>query len=181
MTPFRNEKNSNWEGAYRVPAMVRWPGKIKADSVSNEIVAHLDWLPTILAVAGDTQVTDKLLKGYTVGNMTYKVHLDGYNLVPYLTGQVAKSPRNSFMYINDDQQLTGLRYDNFKFVFMEQRVQGTCPSGPSRSSRCGFRRSSISAPIRTSARTSRPTPTTTGSWITPSRSFPPRTSSASSS
>jgi arylsulfatase A-like enzyme len=125
MTPFRNEKNSNWEGAYRVPAMVRWPGKIKADSVSNDIIAHLDWLPTILAVAGDTQVTDKLLKGYTVGNMTYKVHLDGYNLVPYLTGQAAKSPRDSFMYINDDQQLTGLRYDNFKFVFMEQRAQGT--------------------------------------------------------
>jgi arylsulfatase A-like enzyme len=125
MTPFRSEKNSNWEGAYRVPAMVRWPGKIKPGSESNEIVAHLDWLPTILAVAGDTQVTDKLLKGYTVGNMTYKVHLDGYNLVPYLTGQAAKSPRNSFLYINDDQQLTGLRYDNFKFVFMEQRAQGT--------------------------------------------------------
>ena len=125
MTPFRNEKNSNWEGAYRVPAMVRWPGKIKPDRVSNEIVAHLDWLPTLLAVAGDTQVTDKLLKGYKVGDMTYKVHLDGYNLVPYLTGQVAKSPRESFFYINDDQQLVGLRYDNWKFVFMEQRAQGT--------------------------------------------------------
>jgi arylsulfatase A-like enzyme len=125
MTPFRSEKNSNWEGAYRVPAMVRWPGKIKPGSESNEVIAHLDWLPTILAVAGDTQVTDKLLKGYAVGNMTYKVHLDGYNLVPYLTGQVAKSPRNSFLYINDDQQVTGLRYDNFKFVFMEQRAQGT--------------------------------------------------------
>jgi arylsulfatase A-like enzyme len=125
MTPFRNEKNSNWEGAYRVPAMVRWPGKIKPDQVSNEIVAHLDWLPTLLAVAGDAQVTDKLLKGYKVGDMTYKVHLDGFNLVPYLTGQVAKSPRESFFYINDDQQLVGLRYDNWKFVFMEQRAQGT--------------------------------------------------------
>jgi len=125
MTPFRNEKNSNWEGAYRVPAMVRWPGKIKPDQVSNEIVAHLDWLPTLLAVAGDTQVTDKLLKGYKVGDMTYKVHLDGYDLVPYLTGKVAKSPRESFFYINDDQQLVGLRYDNWKFVFMEQRAQGT--------------------------------------------------------
>jgi arylsulfatase len=125
MTPFRNEKNSNWEGAYRVPAMVRWPGKIKPGQVSNEIVAHLDWLPTLLAVAGDTQVTDKLLKGYKVGAMNYKVHLDGYNLVPYLTGNVAKSPRESFFYINDDQQMTGLRYDNFKFVFMEQRVEGT--------------------------------------------------------
>jgi arylsulfatase A-like enzyme len=125
MTPFRNEKNSNWEGAYRVPAMVRWPGKIKPGQVSNEMVAHHDWLPTLLGIAGDPQVTDKLLKGYKVGDMNYKVHLDGYNLVPYLTGQAKKSPRNSFLYINDDQQMTGLRYDNFKFVFMEQRVEGT--------------------------------------------------------
>lgn len=125
MTPFRNEKNSNWEGAYRVPAMVKWPGKIKPGQVSNEIVAHHDWLPTLLAMAGDTQVTDKLLKGYQVGDMNYKVHLDGFNLVPYLTGKVEKSPRESFLYVNDDQQLTGLRYDNWKFVFMEQRVQGT--------------------------------------------------------
>lgn len=125
MTPFRSEKNSNWEGAYRVPAMVRWPGKIQPGQVSNEMVAHHDWLPTILAMAGDTQVTDKLLKGHSVGGMNYKVHLDGYNLVPMLTGEVKKSPRNSFLYVSDDQQLTGLRYDNFKFVFMEQRAQGT--------------------------------------------------------
>jgi arylsulfatase A-like enzyme len=125
MTPFRNEKNSNWEGAYRVPAMVRWPGRIKPGQVSNEMVAHHDWLPTILAMAGETQVTDKLLKGYKVGDMNYKVHLDGYNLVPYLTGNAGKSPRISFLYINDDQQMTGLRFDNFKFVFMEQRVEGT--------------------------------------------------------
>lgn len=125
MTPFRSEKNSNWEGAYRVPAMVRWPSHIKPGSVSNEIVAHLDWLPTLLAVAGDTQVKEELLKGDKVGDMTYKVHLDGDNLVPYLTGQVEKSPRASFIYINDDQQLTALRYDNWKLVFMEQRAQGT--------------------------------------------------------
>jgi arylsulfatase len=125
MTPFRNEKNSNWEGAYRVPAMVRWPGKIKPGQVSNEMVSHLDWLPTLLAMAGDTEVTEKLLKGYKVGEMTYKVHLDGYNIVPYLTGKAEKSERNSFIYINDDQQMTGLRYDNWKFVFMEQRVEGT--------------------------------------------------------
>ena len=124
-TPFRNEKNSNWEGAYRVPAMVRWPGKIKPGSVSNEIVSHQDWLPTLLAMAGDTQVTEKLLKGHKVGDMTYKVHLDGFDLVPYLTGKAEKSPRESFIYIDDDQQVTGLRYDNWKFVFMEQRVQGT--------------------------------------------------------
>jgi arylsulfatase len=125
MTPFRNEKNSNWEGAYRVPAMVRWPGRIKPGQISNEIVAALDWLPTLLAAAGDTQVTDKLLKGYKVGAMTYKVHLDGYNLVPYLTGQAEKSPRDSFIYIDDDQQVTGLRYDNWKLVFLEQRAPGT--------------------------------------------------------
>src|SRR5262252_591544 len=86
---------------------------------------HLDWLPTFLAIAGDTQITEELLKGYKVGDMTYKVHLDGYNLVPYLTGQVQKGPRESFLYINDDQQLTGLRYDNWKLVFMEQRTPGT--------------------------------------------------------
>jgi arylsulfatase A-like enzyme len=125
MTPFRSEKNTSWEGAYRVPAMFRWPGKIKPGQVSNEIVAQLDMLPTILAVAGDTQVKDKLLAGYKVGEMTYKVHLDGDNLVPYLTGQVAKSPRESFFYINDDQQLTALRYDNWKILFLEQRAPGT--------------------------------------------------------
>jgi arylsulfatase len=125
MTPFRNEKNSNWEGAYRVPCMVRWPGKIKPGQISNEIVAHHDWLPTLLAIAGDAEVKDKLLKGYQVGDMTYKVHLDGYNLESYLTGQTEKSPRDSFLYVNDDQQLTALRYDNWKIVFMEQRVQGT--------------------------------------------------------
>jgi arylsulfatase A-like enzyme len=125
MTPFRNEKNSNWEGAYRVPCMVRWPGKIKPGTISNQMVAHHDWLPTLAAIAGDTEVTEKLLKGYKVGDMNYKVHLDGFNLVPYLTGQAEKSPRESFLYCNDDQQLVGLRYDNWKLVFMEQRVQGT--------------------------------------------------------
>ncbi len=125
MTPFRSEKNTNWEGAYRVPAMLRWPGKIKPGTVSNEMVAHLDMLPTILAAAGDTDVKDKLANGYKIGDMTYKVHLDGDNLLPYLTGQVAKSPRDSFLYINDDQQLTALRYDNWKIVFLEQRARGT--------------------------------------------------------
>jgi len=125
MTPFRNEKNSNWEGAYRVPCMVRWPGKIKPGSVSNQIVGHHDWLPTFLAIAGDDDVTQKLLQGYHLGDATYKVHLDGYNLIPHLTGQTEKSPRDSFLYCNDDQQLTGLRYDNWKLVFMEQRAPGT--------------------------------------------------------
>src|SRR5207344_1796205 len=86
MTPFRNEKNSNWEGAYRVPAMVRWPGKIKAGSVSNEIVSHMDWLPTFLAMAGEPDIKEKLKEGYIAGDKTFKIHLDGYNLLPYLTG-----------------------------------------------------------------------------------------------
>jgi arylsulfatase A-like enzyme len=125
MTPFRNEKNSNWEGAYRVPCMVRWPGKIKPGSISNQIVGHHDWLPTFVAMAGDVDVKEKLKNGHTIGDMTYKVHLDGDSLVPYLTGQADKSPRESFIYCNDDQQVTGLRFDNWKLVFLEQRARGT--------------------------------------------------------
>lgn len=125
MTPFRNEKNSNWEGAYRVPCMVKWPGKIKPGSVCNEIVSHLDWLPTLLAVAGETDITEKLLKGHKVGDMTYKVHLDGFNFVPYLTGAAEKGPRESFIYCTDEQQIHSLRYNNWKLVFMEQRAPGT--------------------------------------------------------
>jgi len=124
MTPFRNEKNTNWEGAFRVPCVARWPGKIKPGTVSNEMIAHHDWLPTFLAMGGDPDVTDKLLKGHTIGDMTYKVHLDGFNLVPYLTGEVEKSPREWFLYCNDDQQLVAVRYDNWKLVFSEQRQPG---------------------------------------------------------
>jgi arylsulfatase len=125
MTPFRNEKNSNWEGAYRVPCMIKWPGHIKPGSVSNEIVAHLDWAPTLLAAAGVPDVKEQLLKGMKVGDTTFKVHLDGYNLLPYLTGQTTKSPREEFFYFNDDGGLDALRYDNWKIVFSEQRVEGT--------------------------------------------------------
>jgi arylsulfatase len=125
MTPFRNEKNSNWEGAYRVPCMVRWPGKIKPGTVSNQIVGHLDWLPTLASIAGDPSIKQKLLEGSQVGDKTFKVHLDGEDLVPYLTGQAGKSPRDSFIYCNDDQQVTALRYDNWKLVFLEQRAPGT--------------------------------------------------------
>lgn len=124
-TPFRSEKNSNWEGAYRVPAMVRFPGKIKAGVISNEIISHLDWLPTILAMAGDDSIKEKLLQGHQAIGRNYKVHLDGFNFLPYLTGQAEKGPRESFIYCNDDQQLTGLRFDNWKLVFMEQRARGT--------------------------------------------------------
>lgn len=125
MTPFRSEKNSNWEGAYRVPAMVRWPGKIKPNTVSNQIMSHLDWLPTLVAIGGDNDIKKKLLDGYKDGNKSYKVHLDGYNFLPYLTGADKKSPRNEFFYFSDDGDLTGLRYDNWKIVFAEQRAPGT--------------------------------------------------------
>ena len=123
--PFRNEKNSRWEGAYRVPCMVRFPGKIKAGLESNEIVTHLDWFPTILAVAGEPDIAAKLKKGHKVGNKTFKVHLDGYNLLPYLTGKEKKSPREFFIYFTDDGDVAALRYDNWKMLFLEQRVQGT--------------------------------------------------------
>lgn len=125
MTPFRSEKNSNWEGAYRVPALVRWPSRIQPGTVSNEMMSHLDWLPTLLAVAGDADIANKLLKGYKTGNSTFKVHLDGYNFLPYLTGQEKKGPRQDFFYFSDDGDLTGLRFDNWKFVFAEQRQAGT--------------------------------------------------------
>jgi arylsulfatase len=125
MTPFRNEKNSNWEGAFRVPAMVRWPGKIKAGSVSNEIMSHLDWMPTFLAIAGEPNIKEKLRKGHKAGNKTFHVHLDGYNQLPHLTGESPKSARQEFFYFSDDGDLVALRYDNWKLVFMEQRAQGT--------------------------------------------------------
>ena len=125
MTPFRNEKNSNWEGAYRVPCMIKWPGHIKPGTVENGIVSHLDWMPTLLAAAGVPDVKEQLLKGMKVGDATFKVHLDGYNMLPLLTGQTAKSPRQEFFYFNDDGELVALRYDNWKMVFSEQRIPGT--------------------------------------------------------
>jgi arylsulfatase A-like enzyme len=125
MTPFRNEKNSNWEGAYRVPAVIRWPGKFPAGKVVNGMVSHLDWLPTLLAAAGDTEIKEKLLTGHQVGNKNFKIHLDGYNQLDYLMGKTEKSARKEFFYFSDDGDLTGLRYDNWKIVFMEQRATGT--------------------------------------------------------
>jgi len=125
MTPFRSEKNTNWEGAFRVPGMVRWPGKIKAGSVSNQMISHMDWLPTILAAAGEPAIKDKLLQGHQAGDKTFKVHLDGYNQLPFLTSEVDKSPREEFFYFSDDGDLVAMRYDNWKLVFAEQRRQGT--------------------------------------------------------
>ena len=125
MTPFRNEKNSNWEGAFRVPELVRWPGKIPAGVVSNEIISHTDWLPTLLAAAGEPEINAKLKQGHQADDKHFKVHIDGYNFLPYLTGATEKGPRQGIIYFSDDGDLVGLRYDNWKFVFAEQRVQGT--------------------------------------------------------
>ena len=125
MTPFRSEKDTNWEGAFRVPCVARWPGVIQPGTVCNEIVSHMDWLPTFLAAAGEPAIAEKLKKGHRVGNKTFKVHLDGYNLMPLLSGREKKSPRPGFIYFSDDGDLTGIRYDNFKIVFMEQRATGT--------------------------------------------------------
>jgi len=125
-TPFRGEKNTNWEGGWRVPGFVRWPGKIKPGSVTNGIVHHMDWMPTFVAVAGDPDVKDQLEKGgYQANGRTYKVHLDGYNILPLLTGEEEKSPRDEIFYFSDDGDLTALRYQDWKLIFMEQRVPGT--------------------------------------------------------
>lgn len=125
-TPFRSEKDTNWEGAFRVPAMVRWPGKIKAGEVSTGIVSGLDWFPTLLAAAGDTDVKDRLLKGWQpAGNpATFKNYLDGYNQLDYLMGKSPKSARTDFYYFSDDGDLVAMRYDDWKIVFAEQRKPG---------------------------------------------------------
>ena len=125
MTPFRNEKNSNWEGAYRVPAMVRWPGHIPAGQVLNGIVSHNDWFVTFLAAAGDPDIQDELKAGSDLNGTNYKVHLDGYNQLDYITGATDQSLRQHFFYVSDDGDLTALRYDNWKVVFLEQRATGT--------------------------------------------------------
>jgi len=125
-TPFRGEKNTNWEGGWRVPAMVRWPGKIKPGTWNNQIVHHMDWLPTFLAAAGEPNVKDELMKGgvEAIGR-SYKVHLDGYNILPMLTGETDVSPRKEIFYFSDDGDLTALRYEDWKLIFMEQKAMGT--------------------------------------------------------
>jgi arylsulfatase len=124
-TPFRSEKNTNWEGAFRVPAMLRWPGHIPSGSVVNDIVSLMDMLPTFLAAAGEPDIKDKLLQGHEAGAKSFKVHLDGYNMLPLLTGEEEHGPREEFFYFSDDGDLVAMRYDNWKLVFMEQRVKGT--------------------------------------------------------
>ena len=126
MTPFRGEKNTNWEGGWRVPAMVRWPGRIPAGAVSNEIMHHMDWLPTLLAAAGQPDIREQLFEGgvEAIGR-EYRVHLDGYNFLPYLTGEADEGPRSEIFYFSDDGALTALRYDDWKLIFMEQRAEAT--------------------------------------------------------
>jgi arylsulfatase A-like enzyme len=124
MSPFRNEKDSNYEGAFRVPAMIRWPGHIKPNTWSTEIVSGLDWFPTLLAAAGNPNIKDQLLKGTGPGGMAHKVHLDGYNILPYLTGQEAHSPRHDFYYFDDDGLLVAVRHEDWKGIFCEQRMPG---------------------------------------------------------
>jgi arylsulfatase len=125
-TPFRGEKNTNWEGGWRVPAMVRWPGHVAAGAVTNQIVHHMDWLPTLMAAAGEPAIKEKLLKGgvEAIGR-SYKVYLDGYDVLPLLTGKAERSPREEVFYFSDDGDLTAMRWNDWKFVFAEQRVPGT--------------------------------------------------------
>jgi arylsulfatase len=125
MTPFRGEKNTNWEGGWRVPSMVRWPGKIEAGAWSNAIMHHMDWLPTFLAAAGDPNIKEELLTGHQAIGRDYKVHLDGYNFLPYLTGETEESPRNEIFYFTDDGDLSALRYNDWKVIFLEQRAEAT--------------------------------------------------------
>ena len=124
-TPFRSEKNTNWEGAYRVPALVRFPGRIEAGTVCNGIVSHLDWFPTLASFAGASDVKESLKQGMDLDGHSYKAHLDGYDLSAYLTGEADESPRPGFIYFNDDGDVVALRYDNWKLVFLEQRLRGT--------------------------------------------------------
>jgi arylsulfatase len=124
ITPFRGEKDTNWEGGWRVPCMIRWPGVIKPGTVSNEIFSHQDMLPTLLAAAGEPDIAAKLKQGYTAGKKTFKVYLDGFNLLPHWKGEVKENPRPGFLYWSDDGDLMALRYGNWKVHFAEQRAEG---------------------------------------------------------
>jgi len=123
-TPFRGEKNTNWEGGWRVPAMVRWPGLIEPGSVSNDIMHHMDWLPTFVAAAGNDNIKEELKDGFEAIGRDYKVHLDGYNFMPYFAGE-EEPQRHEIFYFSDDGDLTALRYDDWKLIFMEQQIDGT--------------------------------------------------------
>ena len=119
--PFRSEKNSNWEGAYRVPAFIRWPGHFPANVTLNGIVGHEDWLPTFAAIGGNPNIKDQLAKGTTINGRSYKNYIDGMDMMDYLTGKVEESPRHTMMYVNDDGDVVAIRYDDWKAVFLENR------------------------------------------------------------
>jgi arylsulfatase len=123
-TPFRGEKDTNYEGGWRVPCAIRWPGVIKPGSVFNDMFSHTDMLPTLAAAAGEPDVVEKLKKGYKSGNKTFKVHIDGYNLLPFLKGEAKENPRKGFLYWSDDGDLMALRVGPWKCTFMEQRAKG---------------------------------------------------------
>ena len=123
-TPFAGEKNTSWEGGFRVPQMVRWPGVVQPGSISNEIISNQDWLPTLLAAVGEPDIKEKLLKGHRAGEKEFKVHLDGYNFLPYFKGEVSKGPRKEFFYFTDDGNVAALRYNKWKILFLEQRAHG---------------------------------------------------------
>ncbi|OXB01356.1 arylsulfatase [Flavobacterium oncorhynchi] len=125
MTPFRSEKNTNWEGAFRVPCIVRWPGHIKPGTVTTELMSHNDWIPTFASIAGEPDIVNKLLKGYSANGKNYKVHLDGFDQSKFLEGKTPKSARDKFFYTDDDGLLVGLREGDYKYVFAEQRLGGT--------------------------------------------------------
>jgi arylsulfatase A-like enzyme len=133
MTHFRSEKNTNWEGAFRVPCLVRWPGHIKPGTVTNELMSHNDWIPTLCSIAGEPDIIGKCLKGYEANGHTYKVHLDGYDQSKFLTSvggtvtnkTAVKSARDRFYYSDDDGDLVAMRLGDYKYVFEEQRMQGT--------------------------------------------------------
>ena len=181
MIPFRGEKNTNWEGGYRVPMMVRWPGHIQPGQVSNVIISQEDWLPTLLAAAGEPDIKEKLLAGDKVGDKTFKVHLDGYNFLPYLTGQTKESPRKEFFYFSDDGQLVcpALRA-------LEARLRRTagswprCLAGSLRDAR-DSRSSSTCWATPSNARTMRPSTMRIGGSSMSSFSFRPRPMSGISS
>src|SRR5438874_2869102 len=121
-TPFRSQKDTNWEGGWRVPCFMRWPGKIKAGSVLTGIVSHIDMFPTLLAIAGNPDVTKQLLDGCTVDGKKFNVHLDGYNMIPYLTGAVKESPRPAIVYFSDDGEIIAVRVGDWKLHLAVQRA-----------------------------------------------------------
>jgi len=123
-TMFRGEKNTNWEGGYRVPTVIRWPGVIKPGTVINDICAHEDMLLTLVNAAGGKDVAETLKKGTTIGGRSYKVHLDGYDLGPALRGEAKEWPRKEFIYWTDDGSVAALRYNNLKITFLEQKAKG---------------------------------------------------------